>query len=114
MNKRQRKKHRLGEFRQFGFELRFCTPKVWSGEDQGAFWHTCIARIEALGLSVGGGTGACWDVLVTGLRDRDTVTSEQRQALLAWLAARPDVSEIRAGELEDAWYPPARPDEPAA
>lgn len=105
MNKRQRKKHHLGEFQELGFALRFCTPGSWSDDEQGAFWRECISRVEALGLAVGGGSGECWDVFVTGLRGRDSVTSAQRQALLDWLAAHPHVSEIRGGELEDAWYP---------
>lgn len=108
MNKRQRKKHHLGEFVQLGFELRFCTPADWSDESQVAFWDACIGQVEALGLAVGGGTGVCWNVFVTGSRNHDSVTPAQRHALVGWLTAHPAVSEIRPGELEDAWYPRRR------
>jgi len=114
MNKRQRKKHRRGEFRELGFELRFCTPEAWSEDEQEAFWVECIRHVEALGLAVGGGSGVCWDVFVTGLRGRDSVSPAQRQALLDWLAAHPGVSKIWAGRLEDAWYPPITPNGAAA
>ena len=107
MNKRQRKKYRLGEFRQLGFELRFCTPATWTDAEQGAFWDECIRQVEALRLAVGGGTGVCWEVFVTGLHDQDSVSPAQRQALLDWLAVHPAVSEIVAGQLEDAWHPAA-------
>jgi len=113
MNKRQRKKHRLGEFQQLGFELRFGTPQDWTDAEQNAFWDECIARVESLGLAVGGGAGVTWDVFVTALRDRGSVTSEQRASLLAWLAAHPGVSQIEAGSLEDAWYPPLLPNDSA-
>lgn len=105
MNKRQRRKHRLGEFRELGFELRFSTPGSWSEEGQDVFREECIDQVEALGLAVGGGTGIHWGVFVTALRDRGTVTAEQRQALLRWLAGRPELSELHAGVLEDAWHP---------
>ena len=114
MNKRQRKKHRLGEYQELGFELRFCTPADWSGSQQLDFWDAAIRQIEALGLSVGGGTGTCWGVYVTTLAARGTVTSAQRQALADWLAAHPAVTDLRAGPLEDAWYESAPVRVPAA
>lgn len=105
MNRRQRKKHRRGEFQQLGFELRFCTPADWSDAEQTSFGDVCIRKVGAFELAVGGGTGVCWNVFVTGSRNRDSVTPAQREALLGWLAAHPAVSDIRPGELEDAWYP---------
>jgi hypothetical protein len=114
MNKRQREKHRLGEFQELGFELRFCTPAGWPDAQQLDFWDAAITQVEALGLSVGGGTGTCWDVYVTSLADRGTVTPAQRQALVDWLAAQPAVSELRASPLEDAWHEGAPVRTPAA
>lgn len=103
MNKRQRKKHRLGEFQELGFELRFCLPTDWSDAQEFAFWDSAIAEIERLELSVGGGAGACWEVYVTALLARGTVTPAQRQALVDWLATQP-VTGVYAGPLEDAWH----------
>ena len=114
MNKRQRKKHRLGEYQELGFELRFCTPADWSEQQQLNFWDAAITQIEALGLSVGGGTGTCWDVYVTTLADRGNVTPAQRQALADWLAVHPAVSDLRVGPLEDVWHEGAPVRVPAA
>lgn len=104
MNKRQRKKHHLGEFQELGFELRFCTIASWTDAEQLCFWDECIGRVEALGLSVGGETGTRWGVFVSGLAARTGVTAAQRQALLDWLTVHPAVSDVRAGPLEDAWH----------
>ncbi|AHG92877.1 protein of unknown function DUF469 (plasmid) [Gemmatirosa kalamazoonensis] len=114
MNKRQRKKYRLGEFQELGFELGFCTPADWSDDEQLDFWDAAIAQIEALGLAIGGGTGTCWDVYVSSLAERGTVSPAQRDALLDWLAAQPGVSDVRAGPLEDAWHDGAPVRTPAA
>lgn len=114
MNKRQRKKHRLGEFQELGFSLRFCTPADWSEDQQLDFWGAAITQTEALGLSVGGGTGTCWDVNVTTLPARGTVTPAQRQGLVDWLTAQPAITELRAGPLEDAWHEGAPVRLPAA
>ncbi|GLC24622.1 50S ribosome-binding protein YggL [Roseisolibacter agri] len=114
MNKRLRKKHRLGEFQELGFELRFCTPAGWSEAEHLGFWDACITQVEALGLSLGGGTGTCWDVFVSGLAERATVTAPQRQVLLDWLAAQPAVSAIQGGPLVDAWHADVPPREAAA
>lgn len=103
MNKRQRKKHRRGEFQELGFALQFRTPDDWPDAQQHDFWVQCIGQIEALGLVVGGGTGVCWNVFVTG-RPRHSVTVAQRQALLDWLKAHWATSDVHAGPLQDAWH----------
>lgn len=105
MNKRQRKKHRVGEFQQLGFELRFATPETWSASTADASWDACINRVESLGLAIGGGTGVQWDVFVAPLKQRSTVTLTQQRALRDWLGAQPGVSDIQASELMDAWHP---------
>lgn len=104
MNRRQRKKRRLGEFRELGFELRFRTPDAWTDQERNGFWDACIECMEALGLAVGGGTGRCWDVFVTSASERASVMPEQRQALLDWFEDQAVVSDVRAGDLEDAWH----------
>lgn len=104
MNRRQRKKHRLGEFQELGFELRFCTPQWWSDEEKSGFWDACICHVEALGLSVAGGTSTCWDVYVGSLRCRGSVTPAQRAALLEWLEGHPEVTALQAGDLGDLWH----------
>lgn len=106
MKRRLRKKLRRGEYRELGFELCFALPEHWDEETQLQFWDRAIEQIEALGLAIGGAVGPRWDVVVTSLADRASVTAAQREALLAWLAADPDISALQAGPLIDAWYGP--------
>ena len=103
MNRRLRKKHRVGEFTERGFELRFAIPTHWDETEQLRFWDRAIERIESLGLAVGGGVGTRWDVFVTRLADRGSVSRAQRQALMESLAADPDVSALHVGPLVNAW-----------
>jgi len=103
MNKRQRKKHRIGEFQELGFELTFQTPEGWTDAQQAAFWAALIAQAESGGLSLGGSSGASWTLFATGAGHRASATAEQRDALVAWLASQPGVDALQAGPLEDAW-----------
>lgn len=106
MNRRQRKKHRRGEFAEYAFALRFTLPSQWAEAEQLQFWDRAIAQIESLGLAIGGGVGASWDVFVIGLGGRHSVSPARRQALITRLAADPDVTALEAGPLVDAWYGP--------
>lgn len=105
MNRRQRKKLRRGEFRELGFELRFALASGTSDADQDAFWTAFIDEIERIGLSFGGGGGIRWEGFLTARGARGSVEAAARDALAAWLAARPDVRDISAGPLVDAWVP---------
>ncbi|HEY9225640.1 MAG TPA: 50S ribosome-binding protein YggL [Gemmatimonadaceae bacterium] len=104
MNRRQRKKHRIAEFVELGFELKFALPSDWADDQVDVFWERAITTIESLGLGVAGGTGHDWGVFVTGLRERVSVSESQREALLAWLAEQPGVSSLVASQLRDAWH----------
>jgi uncharacterized protein len=104
MNRRQRKKQRLGEFQELGFSLAFALPERWTEDQQLAFWDRAIEQIESLGLMIGGGVGPSWDVVVAASEHRHSVTAAQRQALVDFLAADPDVAELRAGALVDVWH----------
>ncbi len=88
--------------RELGFTLRFQTPDRWSDDEHRAFWDACIGEVERLGLTIGGGSGPRWDVFVANREPRRTVTPAERESLVSWLTANPDVSELAAGPLEDA------------
>ncbi|MEQ1731030.1 MAG: YggL family protein [Vicinamibacterales bacterium] len=102
MNRRQRRKHRTGEFQELGFDLQFTTPAAWSDEQQLAFWNALIDEVEKRGMSIGGSSGEPWEVFVTGV-DHASVTPVERQAIVDWLTAREGVANLEAGPLEDAW-----------
>lgn len=102
MNRRQRRKHRTGEFQELGFDLQFKTPAAWTDEQQLAFWNALIDEVEKRGMSIGGSSGEPWEVFVTGA-DHASVSPDERQAIIDWLGARQGVTELEAGPLEDAW-----------
>lgn len=102
MNRRQRRKHRIGEFQELGFDLQFTTPAAWTDDQELTFWHALIDEAERRGLSIGGNSGEPWELFITGA-DHASVTPDERQGLIDWLTARDGVAAVEAGPLEDAW-----------
>jgi uncharacterized protein YggL (DUF469 family) len=105
MNKRQRKKKRVGEFREFGVAAawRFKTKK--SGDEVGAFLDGLFAFVDAEHLGVGGVTtpfGASHFVT----HDGRALTAEHVERLRAWAEARSDIAEAWMSALVDANYGP--------
>lgn len=104
MKKRLRKKLRLGEFQELGFEVRFRLPDDFNEADLEAFWDAFIAgAIEEAGLMCGGGCGREWDVFVCR-PDRQSATEEDRRAIALWLERYSRVADIHIGPLVDAWH----------
>lgn len=99
-NRRQRKKHYAGEFRELGFMLRLTFTQAQGAAEQDAWFDTFIAEIERLGLAYGGGADEGY-VCAYG---RGTVTPAQRDSLLGWLRQQPDIASVDAGQLQDAWH----------
>lgn len=105
MNKRMRKKRRVGEFREFGFEVRAqLRPEL----DQGArlaYIDRFIDAIAARRLCFGGGCGL--DGKLEGFitfDGRGSAGEEDREALQAFLVSDKDVVSSELGELKDAWH----------
>lgn len=107
MKKRLRKKKRQGEFREFGFNIHFQCRMPEQGREAflDEFLDSLIAKIEEMGLGIGGGMSpeGCADFFVERL-GRGTVTLEEREAWIAWLQEQPEVESLTAGELVDAWH----------
>ena len=103
MKRRLRKKRRLGEFAEFGFNLRFTMSPSLSTEDRNGLIDAFIGEIERLGLNFGGGGSDDWDGFVA-LTGRGTATEEHRSAILVWCNAHPDIQNPVAGKLVDAWH----------
>lgn len=59
--------------------------------------------LSGMDLECIGGIGDRFSGFVTHI-GRGTVTEEQRQSVIDWLESRPDVANITAGPLRDAWY----------
>ncbi len=107
INKRLRKKLHRGEFRELGFEVRIILEGGVSEERFDIFLDYLIGFVEAHNLGIGGGGDAERVEYVVGvLEGRGSVTPEQREALLAWLAAREEVRQVEGSQLFDLHYPP--------
>lgn len=100
--RRLRKKLRVGEFQEFGFDVSF---KLRDGVDEiqlSSFWDAFIFQaIEQNGLAFGGGTNGF--VCAWG---RGSAQESHRELVRGWLVAHPEVELAHTGPLVDAWYGP--------
>jgi uncharacterized protein YggL (DUF469 family) len=96
----------MGEFQEWGFEVRFRIADNLSHDAFAAVVNAFISQsVEAHGLLCGGGgKNPEWTVFVTR-EGRGSVTEEHCQAIETWLASRPEVNAVQIGPLVDAWYP---------
>lgn len=100
MKKRLRKKLRLHEFQEMGFEVQFDFTHEKSEAEIDTFWDEKIEFVESQGLFIGGGIT---NFFATA-DHRKSAKPEQREALLNWLNARADVKDVVVGPLRDAWH----------
>ena len=94
MKKRLRKKRRLGEFREFGFEVEFTADESVLDE--------FIDMIEENNLQSGIGGLETWEGVVQG-DWRQSVTEQQREIVRQWLMNHPKIQAVKAGEFVDMW-----------
>jgi uncharacterized protein YggL (DUF469 family) len=100
-SRRLRKKLRIGEFRELGFEIALRLVPDLAAEEDDAFWQNFIVEcIEARGLTYGGASTG-----TVARAGRGSVSAEDRKAVQAWLAARPELACVEVGPLDDVWYP---------
>ena len=105
MKKRLRKKKRVGEFREMGFEASFDIQKGLSVSEQNAIVEDFITQaIEANGLQFGGGGDTHWQGFIVLNKSRGSVSGHHCKTVQRWLEKSPQISNIRIGELRDAWY----------
>ncbi|HEY0847228.1 MAG TPA: 50S ribosome-binding protein YggL [Noviherbaspirillum sp.] len=103
-NLRQRKKLRLGEFQELGFEVTAKSAKTLSPAERATFIDELIVAVDGMGLLFGGGLNdeLAGFVVVDALRG--SVTEEQRETFRKWLESRPELTDVQVGPLKDAWY----------
>lgn len=105
MNKRLRKKKRVGEFKELGFELHGDLQPGLARADLEAFVDRLIDVVEARKLAFGG--GAVRDDKLDGFvtrMGRGSATEEDCAALAAFLAGDEAIVRHEVGQLRDAWY----------
>lgn len=106
MNKRLRKKKRVGEFRELGFRVQFETPGMSTEQEEALCDRWLEEAVEANGLICGGAFGPeQWDGFVQ-LDHRGSATDEHRQAVTKWLESQAQIKKVQVSPLIDAWYGP--------
>ena len=106
MKHRLRKKKRVGEFKELGFEVRTDLRPGLAREDFDRFLARWIDAVEARHLAFGGGGGGSdgkFEGFVARM-GRGSATEEDRWALAAFLAGEATVVHHEVLELRDAWY----------
>jgi len=110
MNKRQRKKHRVGEFVHFGFEVRFDIGEP-TEEDADKFWDSLLSMVESNDLICGGGNISlfverCQCRKCRRERRRTMGTTENDRAMFTqWLSQQTQVTNFVVGHLVDVNTP---------
>jgi uncharacterized protein YggL (DUF469 family) len=108
-SRRLRKRLYVGEFREFGFTVRFeFRGKPDDGQLSAFFDAFIVEAIERNGLGFGGGDT---EGFVTAVRG--SATEAHRLAVETWLGARAEVASLKVGPLVDAWHGWERDREPA-
>lgn len=106
LNRRQRKKLRVGEFRELVFEVRMTFRRPLEEPAHAVLVDAFIDLIESRGLLVGGLGGRLpldtTDGIISACR-RGSPSEADRQAVVAWLLHRPEVASAEAGEFFDGW-----------
>ena len=99
-SRRLRKKLRVGEFKEEGFEINFKFKAGLTNDEQLDILMKFITEaIESRKLSFGGGENG----FVTHTW-RGSTTEEDRQAVSSWLLSCTSIEQVRVSENEDAWY----------
>ncbi len=106
-NRRQRKKLRLGEFQELGFEITGVCAGPLPEDATNRFLDGLFGCVEARRLCAGGGfdasSGGQLSMFVSAM-SRGSATEEDRQAVEAWLRSQPCIRDAGAGPLHDAWH----------
>ena len=107
LNRRQRKKLRVGEFQELVFKVDIRFRQPIEGPRFDAFVDGFIDLIESRRLLVGGMGGRLplleTDAIVSAW-NRSSTTEDDRQAVLDWLLRHPEVAGAEVGAFRDGWY----------
>ncbi len=99
-SRRLRKKLHVGEFQELGFEFQAELKAPLEDEAEFALIDALIELVESRQLMFGG--WVCSGFIAHSRRG--SASEEDRQAVEAWLRARPELINVSVGPLVDAWY----------
>ncbi|MFI3244541.1 MAG: 50S ribosome-binding protein YggL [Akkermansia sp.] len=105
MNKRLRKKYRVGEFKELGFSFSFEYKGDVDSAECEAFLNKFIDEcIDANGLDCDGNLTEEGCFFLAAAADPRDTTDEQRNAVKSWLEASDEAELKECSELIDLWY----------
>jgi uncharacterized protein YggL (DUF469 family) len=107
LNSRQRKKLRVGEFKEHCFDIELVFHSPMRGEPYHDFINDFFGFLEQRGL-LGGGFGGKepfseTEGVIANI-DRGSPTEADREEVVQWLRGRPEVVDARAKDFKDAWH----------
>jgi uncharacterized protein YggL (DUF469 family) len=107
LNSRQRKKLRVGEFKEHCFDIELVFNSPMRGDPYHDFINDFFGFLEQRGL-LGGGFGGKepfseTEGVIANI-DRGSPNEEDREAVVQWLRGRPEVVDARAKDFKDAWH----------
>jgi uncharacterized protein YggL (DUF469 family) len=107
LNSRQRKKLRVGEFKEHCFDIELVFNSPMRGDPYHDFINDFFGFLERRGL-LGGGFGGKepfseTEGVIANI-DRGSPNEEDREAVVQWLRGRPEVVDARAKDFKDAWH----------
>lgn len=83
----------------FGFVVRIGLRPGLAGPDGARFWDTWVDFLASRGLCCTGGGGETHEYVVAS--DASQATESDREAVRAWLAARPELNDVEVSQLID-------------
>lgn len=105
LNNRQRKKQRVGDYRELGFHLVATLAEDLDSVGQDALLDAWLTRVDEAGVSFGGHfDGRCNLEGVVFPVGAIKIGEELRGELAGWLKARSEVKELEASDLIDLWH----------
>jgi uncharacterized protein YggL (DUF469 family) len=104
---RQRKKLRVGEFKEHCFDIELVFHSPMRGEPYHDFINDFFGFLEQRGL-LGGGFGGKepfseTEGVIANI-ERGSPSEQDREAVVQWLRARPEVVDARGNDFKDAWH----------
>lgn len=99
-SRRLRKKLRIAEFQEMGFEWSATLAPTVTAEQEDALLDALIALLEPMGLGMGGGVGGAF----VSRYPTGSVSPEERAQIEAWLRGQALLTAVDVGPLHDVWY----------
>lgn len=100
-----RKKLRVGEFQEFGFQVEVKFKLNLSESVSNKFYSDFIAVIEENKLAFGGGSShESLYGFVSGWEKYRSPTDAQKDKIENWLNGKTEIAEFKVGNFKDAWY----------